>query len=188
MVFFSGRRIPQFVLLIQLPVRILALRLIRKYEVDKSIHLNELVLRKPLVVSISHRGGELRLHNLMRKSTISKPVLNTVSSNASPGWIDRSVCFWGDDRGLLKEKVKINTLKERTVQPGYMHLKIPPLSQGLKLSNSKRGCRVSAPRFFLIWIPFLASRHRAYSDKWFLYSPMVYCLFNAFPCSWLQYS
>jgi hypothetical protein len=34
-----------------------------------------------------------------------------------------------------------------------MNLKIPFLSRGLKLSNSKPGCRVSTLHFFVKWIP-----------------------------------
>jgi hypothetical protein len=37
-----------------------------------------------------------------------------------------------------------------------MHLKIPLLSRGLKMSNSKPGCIVSALHFFVKQIPSLA--------------------------------
>jgi hypothetical protein len=37
-----------------------------------------------------------------------------------------------------------------------MHLKIPLLSRGLKLSNSKPGCRVSALHFFVKYTPPMA--------------------------------
>ncbi len=70
----------------------------------KSTYLNELAVRKPLVVSISQRSEELRLHNLVHNMTILNPSLKAVSSNASPGWTDRF--FRRDNRGLLKEVVK----------------------------------------------------------------------------------
>jgi hypothetical protein len=47
--------------------------------------LNELNVRKPLVVSVSQRSEELRLHNLVYNFSISNPSLKVVSSNASPG-------------------------------------------------------------------------------------------------------
>jgi hypothetical protein len=50
-----------------------------------STHLNELHVRKPLVVSISQRSEELRLDNLVFNLTISNPDFKAVSSNASPG-------------------------------------------------------------------------------------------------------
>ncbi len=46
-----------------------------------------------------------------------------------------------------------------------MHLKIPLSSRGLKLSNCKPGCRVSALHFFVKQIPPMAFWHRAHSDK-----------------------
>ncbi len=48
-----------------------------------------------------------------------------------------------------------------------MHSKIPLLSRGLKLSNSKPGCRVSALHFFVKLIPPMAFWHWAHSDKCF---------------------
>jgi hypothetical protein len=39
--------------------------LILEYEAEKSTNLNELEIRKPLVVSISQRSEELRLYNLV---------------------------------------------------------------------------------------------------------------------------
>ncbi len=62
-----------------------------------------------------------------------------------------------------------STPKKRTVGPGvaFEILKIPLLSLGLKLSNSKPGCRVSALHFFVKQIPPMAIWHRAYSHKCF---------------------
>jgi hypothetical protein len=77
-------------------------------DAEISTFRNELVVRKPLVVSISQRREKLRLHNLVQNLTSSNPGLKMVSSNASPGWTIR-FCFLfllGDDRGLLKEGVK----------------------------------------------------------------------------------
>jgi hypothetical protein len=54
-------------------------------EAEEIIDLNELGVRKPLVVSISQRSEELRLYILVQNLTISNPGLKTVSSNASPG-------------------------------------------------------------------------------------------------------
>ncbi len=51
----------------------------------KSIYLNELDVRNPLVVSISHRNKELRLYKLVQNLTISNNGLIAVFSNASPG-------------------------------------------------------------------------------------------------------
>ncbi len=48
-----------------------------------------------------------------------------------------------------------------------MHLKIPLSSRGLRLSNSKPGCRVSALCLFVKEIPPMAFWHRAQSDKCF---------------------
>jgi hypothetical protein len=47
--------------------------------------MNELDVRKPLVVSTSQRSEELRLYNVVKNLTISNPGLNAVSSNTSPG-------------------------------------------------------------------------------------------------------
>jgi hypothetical protein len=49
--------------------------------------------RKPLVVPISLRSGELLLYNLVWNMTISNLVLIPVSSNASPRWTVRFRCF-----------------------------------------------------------------------------------------------
>ncbi len=49
-----------------------------------------------------------------------------------------------------------------------MHLKIPLLSRGLKLSNSKPPCQVSALQIVVKNIPPMAFWHRAHSDKCFL--------------------
>ncbi len=68
---------------------------------SKSTHLNELDVRKPLVVSMSQRREELRRYNLVHNLTISNPGLKAVSSNASRGSTVR--LFGGDDRGFLKE-------------------------------------------------------------------------------------
>jgi hypothetical protein len=40
-------------------------RIILGYEAEKNIHLNELNIRKPLVVSISQRSEDMRLNNLI---------------------------------------------------------------------------------------------------------------------------
>jgi hypothetical protein len=47
--------------------------------------LNELDVRKPLVVSISQRSEELRLYNLVYNLTIPNPGLKAESSNTSTG-------------------------------------------------------------------------------------------------------
>jgi hypothetical protein len=47
--------------------------------------MNELLVRKPLVISISQRSEELRLYNLVLNLTTSNTGLKAVSSNASPG-------------------------------------------------------------------------------------------------------
>jgi electron transfer flavoprotein alpha/beta subunit len=49
------------------------------------MYLNELDVKKPLVVSISQRSEEQRLYNLVKNLTISNTSLKAVSSNASPG-------------------------------------------------------------------------------------------------------
>ncbi len=51
----------------QTPIRFPALkkRLILEWEAEKMTNLNELDVRKPLVVSISQRSEELRLYNLV---------------------------------------------------------------------------------------------------------------------------
>jgi hypothetical protein len=59
--------------------------LILEYEVQKSTDLDELNVRKPLVVSISQISEELRLYKLVQNLTISNPGLKVLSSNASPG-------------------------------------------------------------------------------------------------------
>jgi hypothetical protein len=59
--------------------------LILEYEAEKGTHLNELDVRKPLVVSTSQRSEELRIYNLVWNLTISNPCLKMVSSNASRG-------------------------------------------------------------------------------------------------------
>jgi hypothetical protein len=46
--------------------------------------LNELDARKPLMISISQRSGELRLYSLGIEFNNFKPGLKAVSSNASP--------------------------------------------------------------------------------------------------------
>jgi hypothetical protein len=46
--------------------------------------LNELDVRKPLVVSISRRSEELRLYKQVLNLAIPNPRLKAVSSNASP--------------------------------------------------------------------------------------------------------
>ncbi len=51
----------------------------------KSIQLNELDVRKPLVVSDSQRSEELKLYNLVWNLTISNPGSKAASSNTSPG-------------------------------------------------------------------------------------------------------
>ncbi len=61
-----------------------------------------------------------------------------------------------------------------------MHLKIPPSSQGLKLSNSKPEYRVSALHFFVKLLPPMASCHRAQWDECFfsflfLDQPLFHC-------------
>jgi hypothetical protein len=48
-----------------------------------------------------------------------------------------------------------------------MDLKIPLSSRGLKLSNSKPGCKVSAFNFFANYMPPIAFSHHAQSDKCF---------------------
>jgi hypothetical protein len=56
-----------------------------------------------MVVTISQRSEELRIHNLVQNLTISNHGSKAVSSNASPGWM---VClFVGDDKGFLKGEV-----------------------------------------------------------------------------------
>jgi hypothetical protein len=59
------------------------------------------------------------------------------------------------DIGAIREvltpsfrKLRSSLPKNKPFSQG-MHLKIPLLSQGLKLSNSKPGCRVSALHFFV---------------------------------------
>jgi hypothetical protein len=59
--------------------------LILEYETEKCAYLNELNVRKPLVVSISQRSEEQKLYNLVQNLTISNPCLKVVASNASPG-------------------------------------------------------------------------------------------------------
>ncbi len=59
-----------------------------------------------------------------------------------------------------------------------MHLKSQLLIWGSKLSNSKRGCRVSALDFFVKEIPQMAFWHRAHSDKCF-FSFLFQYRFNA---------
>ncbi len=59
--------------------------LILEYKAEMSTYQNELNVRKPLVVSISQRSEELRLHNLVQNLAISNPGLKAVSSNAAPG-------------------------------------------------------------------------------------------------------
>ncbi len=56
-----------------------------------------------------------------------------------------------------------------------MHLKIQLSSRGLKLSNSKPGCRVSSFHFFVIQILPTAFGHQAHSDKCFsqLHNPRL---------------
>jgi hypothetical protein len=49
-----------------------------------------------------------------------------------------------------------------------MHLKIPLLSRGLKVSNSKPGCKLSALDLFVKSIQPLAFSYQAQSDKRFL--------------------
>ncbi len=71
----------------------------------KSTYLNELDAKKPLVVYISQRSEEQRLHNLVKNLTISNTGLKAVSSNASSGWTVRFF-FEGDDWGFLKKGVK----------------------------------------------------------------------------------
>jgi hypothetical protein len=66
--------------------------------------LNELVVRKPLVVSISQRSEELRLYNLILNLTISNPRLESGIFKCI-SWLNGSF-FGGDDRGFLKEGVK----------------------------------------------------------------------------------
>jgi hypothetical protein len=51
----------------------------------KLYYLNELDVRKALVVSISQRSEELRLYNMVYILPISNSGLKAVSSNASPG-------------------------------------------------------------------------------------------------------
>jgi hypothetical protein len=48
-------------------------------------NLNELDVRKPLVIFISQRSEELRLYKRVYILTISNPSLKAVFSNASPG-------------------------------------------------------------------------------------------------------
>jgi hypothetical protein len=59
--------------------------LIQEYEAEKITYMNELLVRKPLVISISQRSEELRLYNLVLNLTTSNTGLKAVSSNASPG-------------------------------------------------------------------------------------------------------
>ncbi len=53
-----------------------------------------------------------------------------------------------------------------------MHLKIPFFSKGLRISNSKPGCKVSAPHYFVKWIPPMAFWNRAHSEKCF-FQPFI---------------
>jgi hypothetical protein len=72
-------------------------------KLKKNRSLNEPDVRKRLVVSISQRIEELRLHNLVQNLKISKHGLKAVSSNTSGSTVP---FFWSDDRGFLKEEVK----------------------------------------------------------------------------------
>jgi hypothetical protein len=54
--------------------------LILEQDAEESFYLNELDVRKPLVVSISQRSEELRFYNLVRNLTISNPGLKAVRS------------------------------------------------------------------------------------------------------------
>jgi hypothetical protein len=54
-------------------------------QAHKNAYLIQLNARKPLVAYISQRSEELRLHDLVKKLTISNPGLKALSSNASPG-------------------------------------------------------------------------------------------------------
>ncbi len=60
-----------------------------------------------------------------------------------------------------------------------MHFEIPILSRGLKLSNSKPRCRVSALHIFVKYIPPMALWHWACWDKcffiFFLHQPPYHC-------------
>jgi hypothetical protein len=57
--------------------------LIRESAAEKSIHRNELDIRKPLAVSISQRSEELRLYDPVLNLSIFKHGLKSVSSNSS---------------------------------------------------------------------------------------------------------
>jgi hypothetical protein len=76
----------------------------RNKKLRKSIYLMKLDVRKPLVVSTSQRNEELRLYNLVKNLTISKPRLESGIFKC----ISWSYCsfFGGDDRGFLIEEVK----------------------------------------------------------------------------------
>ncbi len=64
-------------------------------EAAKCTYLNELNVRKPLVVFISPRSEKRRLYNLLvQNSTISSPILKAVSPNASAGWTVFGVWPW----------------------------------------------------------------------------------------------
>ncbi len=67
---------------------------------------------------------------------------------------------------FLFRKTPIITSKERTVQPGNA-FEDTALSRGLKLSNSKPGCRVSALHLFVKKMPPTAFWHWAHSDMCF---------------------
>jgi hypothetical protein len=58
-------------------------------EAEKSIHLNELELRKPLVVSISRKSETAETIQVGLELSNFKLRLKAVSSNASPGFTVR---------------------------------------------------------------------------------------------------
>jgi hypothetical protein len=66
----------------------------------RSTYLNELDVRKPMMVSISQRSEELRLHYLVWNLTIPNPGSKVVSSNASPCWTVRFLVamIWFSER------------------------------------------------------------------------------------------
>ncbi len=66
-----------------------------------------------------------------------------------------------------------------------MHLKIQLLSRGLKLSNSKPCCRVSALYFFILLMPPMSFRHKAHSDKCF-FKLFFYSRINPCFTAWRQ--
>jgi hypothetical protein len=72
----------------------------------------------------------------------------------------------GDLKGNIGAIKQVLTLPFRKSPPKNktfiqeMHLKIPLLGLGLKLSNSKPGCRVSALHCFVKQIPAMACHHQ----------------------------